>query len=273
MTILEKIVKTKKEEVIRQKKNAPVSALRDFPEFERRCLSLKSRLLDPVSSGIIAEFKQKSPSKGEINFAVKVENVTRGYTEAGAAGLSVLTDFQYFGGTPVSLAKAREANRHIPILRKDFIIDPYQVTEAKAYGADAILLIAACLRKKQAEELAIQAGELGMDVLMEIHEPDELEKLNRSVDMIGVNNRNLKTFKVNVETSVQLAGLIPGNVIKISESGLTDSATIHRLQKYGYKGFLIGETFMKTKDPAEACRKFIESLKADKAPKKGLQTT
>ncbi|HDR52373.1 MAG TPA: indole-3-glycerol phosphate synthase TrpC [Mariniphaga anaerophila] len=260
MNILEKIVKTKKAEVARQKKVMPVAQLKKFPGYQRKCNSLKTALLKHNSSGIIAEFKQKSPSKGEINFGVKVEEVTKGYADAGAAGLSVLTDYEYFGGTLANLAKAREVNPEIPILRKDFMIDIYQIVEAKAFGADVILLIAACLEKGQAEALAKKAKSLGMEVLMEVHNAQELKWVNEYVDIVGVNNRNLKTFEVDVETSVKLAKLIPEQFVKISESGLPGAKTIHYLRKHGFKGFLMGETFMKTDNPGEACKKMIEGL-------------
>ncbi len=260
MNILEKIVETKKGEVVRQKKVVSVATLKKYPGYQRKCNSLKAALLKPGSSGIIAEFKQKSPSKGEINFRVKVEEVTKGYAEAGVAGISVLTDYEYFGGTLANLAKAREVNPGIPILRKDFIIDTYQLVEAKAFGADVILLIAACLEKEQAKILAKKAKSLGMEVLMEIHNADELKTINDFVDIVGVNNRNLKTFEVDVETSVKLAELIPEKFVKISESGLAGAETIHYLRKSGFKGFLIGETFMKTDNPAEACKKLIMQL-------------
>ncbi|SHJ46067.1 indole-3-glycerol phosphate synthase [Tangfeifania diversioriginum] len=260
MNILEKIVETKKVEVTRQKKVIPVAQLKKYPGYQRKCNSLKAALLKHNSTGIIAEFKQKSPSKGEINFGVKVEEVTKGYADAGASGLSVLTDYEYFGGTLANLAKAREVNPEIPILRKDFMIDTYQIVEAKAFGADVILLIAACLEKELAETLAQKAKSLGMEVLMEVHNAEELTKLNDFVDIVGVNNRNLKTFKVDVETSVELAKFITERFVKISESGLADTETIHYLRKHGFKGFLIGETFMKTENPGEACRKLIAEL-------------
>lgn len=260
MNILNKIITTKKREVEHQKLIVDVAELEGFPLFSRKCTSLKANLLEEGSSGIIAEFKQKSPSKGEINFAAKVDQITKGYLDAGAAGLSVLTDYEYFGGNLDNLAKARETSPIIPILRKDFMIDPYQIAEAKAYGADVILLIAACLEKKQAEQLAEYAKYLGMEVLMEIHNADELELINDFVDVVGVNNRNLKTFEVDVETSVKLSKLIPDKFVKISESGLSGTKEIAYLRKHGFKGFLIGETFMKTDNPGEACKKFIEKL-------------
>ncbi|MGC9352730.1 MAG: indole-3-glycerol phosphate synthase TrpC, partial [Mariniphaga sp.] len=178
MNILDKIVETKKVEVARQKKAIPVVQLKKYSGYKRKCNSLKAALLKSGSSGIIAEFKQKSPSKGEINFSAKVETVTKGYADAGAAGLSVLTDYEYFGGTLANLAKARETNPEIPILRKDFMIDTYQILEAKAFGADVILLIAACLETELAETLAKKAKSLGMEVLMEVHNAEELKMVN-----------------------------------------------------------------------------------------------
>ncbi len=260
MNILEKIIETKKTEVAKRKKAVPVEQLRQMPGYLRECNSLKNSLLKPGSSGIIAEFKQKSPSKGVINSDAKAEIITKAYAEAGAAGLSVLTDFEYFGGTIEDLVKVRQANPDIPILRKDFIIDSYQIEEAKAFGADVILLIAACLEKEQAEILAEKAKNLGMEVLMEIHNEKELKILNRFVDLAGVNNRNLKTFEVDVKTSVSLSEQIPGKFVKISESGLKDVETIRYLKRNGFSGFLIGEIFMKTKNPGDELKKLISEL-------------
>ena len=260
MNILDKIIETKKAEVAAQKKVISVEQLQKYPGFSRKCNSLKTNLQKEGASGIIAEFKQKSPSKGEINYSVKVEEVTKAYVEAGASCLSVLTDYEYFGGNLANLAKARQTNPEIPILRKDFMIDTYQVIEAKAYGADVILLIAACLSGEKALELAKKAKELGMDVLMEIHNAAELKIVNDYVDVVGVNNRNLKTFEVSVETSVELSKQIPDRFIKISESGLKGSKEIDYLKENGFKGFLIGETFMKTSNPGKACKKLITEL-------------
>ncbi len=260
MNILDKIIETKKAEVANQKKVVNVEKLKDYPLFNRKCISLKENLLKENVSGIIAEFKQKSPSKGEINFRVKVEEVTKAYVDAGASCLSVLTDYEYFGGTLANLVKARETNPDIPILRKDFMIDEYQIVEAKAYGADVILLIAACLSQEKALQLAKKAKELGLDVLMEIHNSKELEVVNDYVDIVGVNNRNLKTFEVDVETSVSLSKLIPDKFVKISESGLAGADEIRYLRKHGFKGFLIGESFMKNDNPGEACKKLIKQL-------------
>lgn len=260
MNILEKIVATKREEVERSKLAVSVEELKATPAFRRSCNSLSQNLLAEGASGIIAEFKQKSPSKGIINATAPVEEVTQGYVKAGASCLSVLTDREYFGGSISNLMKARAANPTIPILRKDFMIDPYQVLQAKAAGADLILLIAACLSKKQAKELAQLAKDLGMEVLMEIHNAEELELVNDYVDIVGVNNRNLKTFEVSLQTSIDMAPLIPDKFLKISESGLHSPADLQLLQTHGFRGFLIGETFMKTDNPAEACHNFIREL-------------
>ena len=262
MNILDRIIESKKAEVAVNKKKISVTQFQNYPGYARACNSLKENLLKENSSGIIAEFKQKSPSKGEINFSAKVEEVTKAYAEAGASCLSVLTDYEYFGGTLSNLTKARETNPDIPILRKDFMIDTYQIEEAKAHGADLILLIAACLSKEKALELAKKAKQLGMEVLMEIHNAEELGIVNDFVDIIGVNNRNLKTFEVNVETSAELSKLIPEKYVKISESGLVGVEEINYLKNHGFKGFLIGETFMKTDNPGEACRNLILSMKS-----------
>lgn len=260
MTILDKIITTKKEGILHQKKQVGIKVLENAPLFGRQCNSLKENLLLEGASGIIAEFKQKSPSKGIINNHSNVEEVTIGYRIAGASGLSVLTDNEYFGGSLDNLVKARSANPLIPILRKDFMIDPYQIMEAKAHGADVILLIAACLEKNQLYSLAEVAKGLGMEVLVEVHNEEELQKLNPFVDMVGVNNRNLKTFEVSIEKSQQLEPLIPGEFVKISESGLSNPESIKILRNAGFRGFLIGETFMKTEDPSKACKDFILSI-------------
>jgi indole-3-glycerol phosphate synthase len=261
MNILDKIIEAKKAEIAHQKSVVSIEMLSDIPDFDRKCISLKTSLLKKGSSGVIAEFKQQSPSKGIINAEAKVEEVTKAYSDAGAAGLSVLTEPKFFGGSQANLVKAREANPKTPLLRKDFMIDPYQLVEAKAYGADVILLIAECIEKEQGELLAKEAKSLGMEVLMEIHNEEELAKLNDFVDIVGINNRDLRTFKVDIETSVRLGKRIPDRFIKISESGLSGAKEIHYLRENGFIGFLIGETFMKTDNPGAACKKFIESLK------------
>jgi indole-3-glycerol phosphate synthase len=261
MTILDHIIEIKKEEVARLKKAATTETFSQMPGFDRCCLSLKDALLKEGSSGVIAEFKQKSPSKGVINASADADRVTAGYTQAGAAGLSILTDEPFFGGNLQNLVAGRAANPSTPILRKDFMIDPIQVYEAKAAGADLVLLIASCLGSAQAGELAALAKALGMEVMVEVHTEEELEKIPAVADLVGVNNRDLHSFQTDIETSVRLAKLIPDKFVKISESGLSSPETIFYLREHGYRGFLMGETFMKTTDPAKACNEFISKLK------------
>ncbi|MCU0340307.1 MAG: indole-3-glycerol phosphate synthase TrpC [Spirosomaceae bacterium] len=257
MNILDKITAHKRTEIATAKATTSFAELEKSPFFGQKGLSLKQRLTaEPL--GIVAEFKRKSPSLGIINDQVRPEIVTRGYAEAGAAGLSVLTDNAFFGGDFGDFCRARMANPRTPMLRKDFMVDEYQLWEAKGIGADVILLIAACLTPQEVQQLAARAHELGMEVLLEVHDREELETcLCPEIDMVGVNNRNLKTFETSIETSLELASLIPGEFLKISESGLKDVQTIRTLQDVGYKGFLIGETFMKTPDPAQALKELI----------------
>jgi len=259
VTILDEIVQHKRKEVEQAKKHTPVKELESSPFFDRKPLSLSAHLLDPQKSGIIAEFKRKSPSKGIINANAEVAAVTQGYAAAGASGISVLTDEPYFSGHRQDLITARQHNE-IPILRKDFMIDEFQVLEAKAMGADVILLIAANLEKKQANDLAQLAQSLGLELLLEVHSAEELEWMNPHVNIVGVNNRNLKTFEVSIDTSLQLLEQLPQETIKISESGISAPETIKLLKQHGFQGFLIGENFMKTTDPAQACIDFINQL-------------
>ncbi len=260
MNILDKIIADKFKEVELKKSLIPVSQLENSVLFERKCVSLAENL--KIGSGIIAEHKRRSPSKSVINQRLNVQDVTSGYENAGASGISVLTDGKYFGGSLEDLLYAR-ASVNIPILRKEFMIDEYQILEAKANGADAILLIAAVLTEKQMTYLADSAKKLGMDVLLEIHNEEELQKsLKVNADMIGVNNRNLKTFKVDISNSKKLSALIPDEFVKVSESGISDTAAIADLKNYGFEGFLIGENFMKTDDPGAAATKFIKQLKS-----------
>jgi indole-3-glycerol phosphate synthase len=259
MTILETIVEHKKKEVASCKELIPVAELEKSPYFDRKSLSLKDFILDPLHTGIIAEFKRQSPSKGIINSIASVAEVTSGYAQHGASALSVLTDFNFFGGSADDLLKARKVN-HIPILRKEFIIDEYQILEAKALGADAILLIAAILDPSTCLTFARKAHTLGLQVLLEIHDETELDWLNDSLDLIGVNNRNLNTFEVDLSTSANLANRIPNSLIKISESGISSAEDIQYLKEHGFNGFLIGESFMKTADPVVAFGRFVDSL-------------
>ena len=260
MNILDKIIADKFKEVELKKSLIPVSQLENSVLFNRKCISLAENLRN--GSGIIAEHKRRSPSKDVINQNLNVQDVAKGYEEAEVSGISVLTDGKYFGGSLEDLLYAR-ASVKTAILRKEFMIDEYQIMEAKAYGADAILLIAAVLTEKQLIYLADSAKKLGMDVLLEIHNEEELQKsLKVNADMIGVNNRNLKTFEVSIDNSKNLAKLIPNEFVKVSESGISNTRAIADLKNYGYEGFLIGENFMKTDNPGAAAKEFITELKS-----------
>lgn len=259
MTILEKIVLDKKLEIKLKKKIFSIPYLKSSPLFNLKTISLVKRLKNS-NSGIIAEHKRKSPSKQNINSYSSVIDIIKGYENAGASGISVLTDKKYFGGSleDLNLSKATSS---IPLLRKEFIVDPYQIIESKANGADVILLIAGILSKKEIKQFSLSAKELGIEVLLEIHNKEELEKsIMPSIDMIGVNNRNLKTFKVNLDVSRELSEYIPKEFLKISESGINSIQSIGNLKSYGFDGFLVGENFMKTKDPGKTALKFIKKL-------------
>lgn len=260
MTILDKIIARKKEEVAAAKAAVSIKELEDSKYFELECPSLQAFLLDPSKTGIIAEFKRQSPSKGIINDTALVPDVTKGYETAGASGISILTDTDFFGGCYADLSLGRDSVE-IPILRKDFMIDTYQVYEAKSMGASAILLIAAVLTDARARELGSLAKAMGMDVLMEVHNRQELDLVNPYVDIVGVNNRDLKTFTVSLERSVELASHMPANTVKISESGIYTIEDIKYLRSHGFQGFLIGENFMREADPAKACIEFCAKLK------------
>jgi indole-3-glycerol phosphate synthase len=259
MDILEKIIIDKRREVELKKSIIPVSQLENSVLFNSRTHSL-SKLLQNSSSGIIAEHKRKSPSKQTINSSFTVEEVVKGYQNAGVCGISVLTDMKYFGGSLDDLLLAR-ASVTIPLLRKEFIIDEYQLIEAKAHGADVILLIAAVLTRQEIKHLSEFAQSLGLEVLLEVHNEEELQKaIMPSLNMIGVNNRNLKTFEVSLSYSKELANLIPNEFVKISESGISNVADVQELQHFGYQGFLIGENFMKTDNAGLAASEFIKQL-------------
>ena len=260
MDILEKLIAHKQKEVAERKSLFPQKLLEQSTYYEGRPVSLKKYLLREDKTGIIAEFKRKSPSKGVINAHAEVERTTIGYMQAGASALSVLTDSEFFGGSNEDLKTARKYN-FCPVLRKDFIMDEYQIIEAKSIGADAILLIAAALEPAKLKDLATFAKALGLEVLMEVHNREELHShLNPNLDLVGVNNRNLKTFEVSVDTSKALAAHIPADFVKVSESGISDPATIIDLKAQGYSGFLIGEAFMKTGRPEQAASHFISVI-------------
>ncbi len=261
MTILDKIIAFKKKEIAKIKADVPVKRLVESPLFQRDPLSLRKSLLEVNSTGIIAEFKRQSPSKGIINDKASIEEVTNGYLDANVAAQSILTDTSFFGGTMVDLMKARTINTTKPILRKDFIVDGFQIVEAKAIGADVILLIAAYLTKQELKNYGQLAEDLGMEVLYEVHTQEDLDKIELSNKIIGINNRNLKTFEVDLEHSVALANQIPDSCVRVSESGLSDPRIVTGLKEYGFKGFLIGENFMKTENPGEACEAFISQVR------------
>ncbi len=259
MNILDKIIIDKKQEVILKKSIIPILQLEKSVLFERQTISLSQNLRNS-NSCIIAEHKRRSPSKPEINNGFTVEEVVKGYENAGVCGISILTDGKYFGGSLDDLLLAR-ASVNVPLLRKEFIVDEYQIIEAKAHGADLILLIAAVLSQEEIKSLSLFAKSLGLEVLLEVHNLEELEKsIMPSLDMIGVNNRNLKTFEVSLDFSKDLASKIPNDFVKVSESGISTIEAINELKPYGYQGFLIGENFMKTSDAGKAAKEFINQI-------------
>lgn len=259
MNILDKIIADKYKEVELKKRLIPASQLESSVLFNRKGLSLATALRDS-HTGIIAEHKRRSPSKETINQNTNVGQVALGYKKAGVCGMSVLTDIKYFGGSLEDLLLAR-ASVTMPLLRKEFIIDEYQILEAKAYGADVILLIAAVLTRAEIKNLSEFAKSLGLDVLLEVHNEEELHKsIMPNLDMLGVNNRDLKTFKVSLDTSKSLSKLIPDEFVKVSESGISSVEAITDLKTYGYQGFLIGENFMKTNNPGKSAADFINQL-------------
>ncbi len=262
MTILDKIIAFKKNEVAKIKAEVPVKKLVESPNFKRSRFSLKEALTNQYSTGIIAEYKRQSPSKGIINDSATIAEVTEGYLEAKVAAQSILTDTSFFGGTMGDLMEARTINQQTPILRKDFVVDGFQIVEAKAIGADAVLLIATCLSAKELKDYGQLAADLGLEVLYEIHTQEDLDKISDLDNkIIGINNRNLKTFEVDLEHSIALASQIPNSAVKVSESGISDPRIITGLKEYGFQGFLIGENFMKTENPGLACQEFISQIR------------
>ncbi len=262
MNILDEIVAHKRKEVAEKKELFPAKLLEQSLFFGGTPVSLKKYLQRPDKVGVIAEIKRKSPSKGAINQHVSVERTSIGYMQAGASGLSILTDTKYFGGKNDDLQTARKFN-FCPILRKDFILEEYQIVEAKSIGADVILLIAASLGTDEMKRLSEFAHSLGLEVLLEVHNEEELQRgVEARPDMIGVNNRDLQTFTTSVQTSIDLAEKIPDDFVKVSESGISDPQVVADLTRHGYEGFLIGEYFMQHGQPAKACSRFIKAVKA-----------
>jgi len=260
MNILDKIVEHKRREVQGRKALVSFQALEQTPFFTLPTFSMTEHVTRKDRSGIIAEFKRRSPSRGVINANASVVQTTKGYVAAGASALSVLTDQEFFGGSNEDLSLARK-NNSCPILRKDFTIDEYQIVEARSIGADAILLIAAVLDPATSKKLAAFAHSFGLQVLLEVHNEEELLlNLEVGADLIGVNNRDLKTFVVSTDVSKKLASLIPDGVVKVSESGISSPETIVELKAYGFEGFLIGENFMKNDRPEVSAAEFMKKL-------------
>lgn len=259
MNILEQIIGHKRKEIQLRKSAQPIARMMDSPLMERSVNSFTDSLRDKRKSGIIAEFKRRSPSEGIINAEADVAEVTAGYATYGASALSVLTDGDFFGGNSYDLGLAKN-NGHIPVLRKDFIIDEYQVAESKAMGADVILLIAAVLQLKEVQQLAHFAHSLGLQVLLEIHTRQELDRFCPGVDAIGINNRNLKTFTTDIQQSINLYPYLPAEVVKLSESGIKTPADAELLFQTGFDGLLIGSLFMKEEVPHLAFADFIKGL-------------
>jgi indole-3-glycerol phosphate synthase len=260
MDILEKIIAGKKNEVANAKLTHEISFYENQKGFHRTPYSLKKRLKEDKLPGIIAEYKKKSPSKGVINDSATPWETGKGYELAGVAGISVLTDKEFFAGDPKYLEEIR-ATVEIPILRKDFIIDEYQIIESKAIGADVVLLIAECLDKNELFHLTKMAHSLDMEVLLEIHTERQLDKIVELPDIIGVNNRDLTTFDVSIQHSLDLIDQLPATCARISESGISSVEAIATLNKVGFEGFLIGEFFMREKNPGIACQYFIQQLR------------
>jgi indole-3-glycerol phosphate synthase len=261
--ILDEIIAYKRKEMEEKKSLYPVKLLERSLCFKTQPVSLKKYLLRKDLSGIIAEFKRKSPSKGMLNAYADAEKTTLSYMQAGASALSVLTDEKFFGGKNADLESARRVN-YCPVLRKDFVVDEYQIVEAKSIGADAILLIAAVLTKEEINKFSAFAFSLGLEVLLEIHSEKEIEKISQNVgtaiQLVGINNRDLTTFVVDVNRSFELKSKLSNELTLISESGISDPKVVNDLRSAGFSGFLIGETFMKTPDPGKACANFISQL-------------
>ena len=262
-TILDTIVAHKRKEIASRRELVPTKLLETSLYFNSQPLSLRKYLLREGGSGLIAEFKRKSPSKGWINQYAPVERTTLGYMQAGAAALSILTDTEFFGGKNEDLTTARRFN-FCPIVRKDFVVDEYQILEAKSVGADAVLLIAAVLTPPEIDSLGRLARSLGLEVLLEVHDGDELARSANAeaVNLIGVNNRNLHDFSLSLDTSMALAEAIPNEFVKVSESGISTAAAIGQLREVGFRGFLLGEAFMRHARPERACATLVQEIAA-----------
>ncbi len=256
---LENIIRHKGQEVEERKALYPEKLLEKSICFSTNPVSMKAYLQRPDKSGVIAEFKRKSPSKGWIRQFANPAEITLGYMQSGATALSVLTDHHFFAGSFDDLKAARNEN-YCPILQKDFIIDEYQLIEAKSIGADAVLLIAAVLTERELKSLAKAAHNLNLETIIELHSTDEIDKIPNDTDVIGINNRNLRTFNVNIENSENLLHHLPGKFVKIAESGISTAEEGAELKMMGFGGLLIGAQFMASADPILACKRFIRKM-------------
>jgi indole-3-glycerol phosphate synthase len=257
--ILEKIVARTRVTVALKKGLVPTAVLERYPFFNRQPFSVKEALGAGRGNGIIAEFKRQSPSKGVINAKADPVETAIAYAGYGASAMSVLTDEPFFGGSVEDLMHVREAVE-IPLLRKDFIVDEYQLVESKAIGADFILLIAACLSPQEVKHLAGSARNLGLEVLLELHDAEELGHLDDSVDLVGINNRSLRSFDVNLQRSLDMAARVPDRFLKVAESGIHNIEQVNLFRAHGFSAFLMGEYFMKDENPGEAFRTFASQL-------------
>ncbi len=260
MTILDRINDHKLLEIARRKEQTPIERLKDSYGYRLERRSLAASIRESKDYGIISEFKRKSPSQADINISADPALVTKGYQEAGAAGISCLTDIHFFGARSNDIDVVRRTV-DLPIIRKDFILDAYQLHEARAMGADAVLLIAASLSAGHLDDLAAEANALGLEVLCEVHNEEEVAKISPEVNIVGINNRNLKDFTVSIENSLRLAEMLPPSLLKISESGIEDPQTIAKLRYEGFDGFLIGTYFMRQENPGQACADFIAKVR------------
>lgn len=261
MTILDTIKQYQLKELALQKELNPIKILEKSDLFKSASFSLKKAIQNPIKNGIIAEFKRKSPSKGAINMNADVKNITTGYLNSGASALSILTNTHFFGSQTDDFKIARSFN-NCPILRKDFMLDEYQIIESKSMGADVILLIAKILTPKEVQKLAKTAQDIGLEVFLELQNQEEIEQYPFDhIDLVGINNRNLNTFEVDPENSIKLAQQLPSTILKIAESGIESAKTIQKMKENGFNGFLIGEYFMRTSNPAEKCHELIQQLK------------
>lgn len=258
MNILDKIILHKKEEISISKKRISIQELKNSEFYERENFSLKQSIRQ--RTGIIAEFKRKSPSKGIINNSSNVQNVCLAYEKFGASGISILTDKNFFGGNSEDILQVRKSIK-LPILRKDFMIDEYQFYEAKAMGADVVLLIASCLSTSQIQEFTHITKELNLEVLLEIHNEDELKHINQNIDIVGINNRNLKDFKVDLQHSVILKNSLPKDKLSVAESGIYSEEDFKFLRNKGFDAFLMGEYFMRNQSPEKAFENFVKNTK------------